>query len=248
MSSSRFREGFVPNACMQASDVTSRFICFLLRVRKVMSALTLESQEKTGRETDITFLTLNSPVSDRCKKARAAIPLLIPTGSRTVTWPPGRITRTGHAGSSTGDHTTHGYQAHRSSASTSPRPTSTRPSGQAPRRRPATPTTSPASPPWSPDSSRSPRPWSSSRPPAAWNCPWSPPCRSPRSRSRRSTPARPATSPRRRAGSPRPTGSTPRSWPTSPRRSAPTPGRCPRPRSGPWTPCCPAASSCWRCA
>ena len=46
------------------------------------------------------------------KKARAAIPLLIPTGSRTVTWPPGRITRTGHAGSSTGDHTTHGYQAH----------------------------------------------------------------------------------------------------------------------------------------
>src|SRR4051794_20716934 len=33
------------------------------------------------------------------KKARAATPLFIPTGARTVTWPPGRITRTGHAGS-----------------------------------------------------------------------------------------------------------------------------------------------------
>ena len=45
--------------------------------------------------------------------------------------------------------------------------------------RPATPTTRPASPPWSPGSSPWPRPWSSSRPPAAWSCPWSPPCRSP---------------------------------------------------------------------
>ena len=70
----------------------------------------------------------------------------------------------------------------------------TRPGGQAGRdrqrpgrhRRPGRPAQAPG-----------PEPWSSSRPPAGWSCPCSRPCRSPASRSPRSTPARPATSPRR---------------------------------------------------